>query len=275
MLELDLSEIRHDLDASGRFVAFQSPDPDLPNTGGSTAPGRSFLRDTCAGAPAGCVPSYAMLSVRQDGTPVDNTEQVLFSDLSSSGRFAMFYTTDALMVGSNASAFGNRAQSVLRDTCVGASAGCTPGNVLVSRLGNGSPLAGNTFMPRVSDDGGAAVFFGPRQAVVASPNPSYDEVLFAPTGLVPDPGLTPSISGRSPSSAPAGSPELIITLSGQGFVPAAGVLWNGVARPAIFISPRKLQLRLGAADLATAGVATVRVANPGGLSSNQVSFVVN
>ena len=275
MLELS-SDFRYDLDASGRYLAFESPDPDLPDNA-DPAPywGRSFLRDTCAGAPPGCVPSYTALSVRQDGTPVDQYLSTYLADFSGSGRYVAFTTYDPLLVSDDPGFFLFLTETVVRDTCVGAPTGCTPTNFLVSRYADGSALSAASTWPQLSDDGQLAVFYGRRDMVVPTPNPYLTEVVLAETGIPLEPGGTPSIASRSPGNAPAGSPELLLRIGGQGFAPGASVLWNGAPHQAIFVSPSKLEVRLDAAELAAPGVRMFRVANPGGLTSSQVSFVVD
>jgi hypothetical protein len=142
------------------------------------------------------------------------------------------------------------------------------------------PVPRTVFSPTVSDDGALAMFISGRGLLV-TPDPFIDEVLLALTGLAPEPGGKPVLSNRSPGTVPAGSAELLLSISGSGFVPGASVLWKPSSTPveqrdAIFIAPTKLQLRLPATELATAGVFTFKVLNPGGSSSTgQLSFRVN
>lgn len=82
------------------------------------------------------------------------------------------------------------------------------------------------------------------------------------------------VTGLSPSSAVAGGPGLTLTVLGTGFSPGCAVRWNGADRPTTYLTPTQLSAELGAADLGTAGPATVTVAAPGGEVSNGLEFVV-
>jgi len=269
-------EIR--MDASGRYLAYQTTDADLPgNAGGAPPYGRAFLRDTCVGAPPGCTPSDLLISAQDDGAPIGITSLTLMSDLSSSGRFVTFRSEDPLLFGSDPTPQGG-GFAVLRDTCIRAPAGCVPNNQLLSLRSDGSRFVNGTHyepVSRVSDDGTLAAQIGPRNALVASPNGTYKEVLLGVTGFSPDPGGTPQISARHPGKADVGDPELLVTVEGQGFVPGVVASLNTSGRSTIYVSPEKLQVWIPTADLASPGVALLRVTNPGGGTSNPVTFSVN
>jgi hypothetical protein len=84
----------------------------------------------------------------------------------------------------------------------------------------------------------------------------------------------PAISALTPSSAPAGSPDFVLTVSGTGFVAGATVNWNGTSRPTFFSSATSLSASIPAADVARAGLASVTVRNPDAQVSNAVSFTI-
>jgi hypothetical protein len=86
----------------------------------------------------------------------------------------------------------------------------------------------------------------------------------------------PTITGLNPSSATPGGPAFTLTVNGTGFVDGAVVRWNGAARTTVYVSSTKLTAAIAAADIASAGTASVTVLNPGpgGVTSNAVSFVV-
>jgi hypothetical protein len=265
------------LDASGRYIAFESGDADLPGNAEPSFGGRAFLHDTCVEAPPGCVPSDQLLSVQQDGAPVGETWSTSLSDLSASGRYVTFYTEDPLLFRSDPTPLGGLV-GVARDTCNGAPAGCTPGNRLLSQRTDALIVA-NSYPSypesRISEDGSLAALFGRRDMVVPSLTDFSQEVLLAVTGFAPEPGDVPRISSRSPGRVPPGSPELLLSVRGLDFVPGAVVSWNGSGRPTIFVSSEQLQVRIPASDLATAGVALLRVTNPGGGTSSAVSFTIS
>jgi subtilisin family serine protease len=86
----------------------------------------------------------------------------------------------------------------------------------------------------------------------------------------------PAINTVSPTGASAGGPAFTLTVNGTGFVSASTVRWNGSPRPTTFVSATQLQAAIGAADIATAGTASVTVStpSPGGGVSPAVSFPI-
>lgn len=86
----------------------------------------------------------------------------------------------------------------------------------------------------------------------------------------------PVISGLIPSSVQAGNPAFTLTVEGADFVNGAAVRWNGSDRPTRFLSTTRLAADLTAADVASAGSASVVVVNPapGGGSSNAQTFTI-
>lgn len=87
--------------------------------------------------------------------------------------------------------------------------------------------------------------------------------------------LTPTLSSLSPSSALAGDPAFTLTVLGSNFVSGSRVLWNGINQETTFVSSTELSAAIPAANIATAGSASIAVSNPapGGLS-NALSFTV-
>jgi len=79
-----------------------------------------------------------------------------------------------------------------------------------------------------------------------------------------------------PASIQPGSPDFIVTVSGANFFSGSVVHWNGSPLPTAFISRSRLQATVPAADVATAGTASVTVVNPapGGGRSNDIYFPV-
>lgn len=86
----------------------------------------------------------------------------------------------------------------------------------------------------------------------------------------------PVLTAVSPSSAPAGGPNLALSVSGAGFVRGSTVLWNGSERTTTFVSSTELVAYLPASDVAAAGSAAVTVASPtpGGGTSSAAAFTV-
>jgi uncharacterized protein (TIGR03437 family) len=85
---------------------------------------------------------------------------------------------------------------------------------------------------------------------------------------------TPTISSLSPNSAAAGGPTLTLMVSGAGFVPASTAQWNGSALSTTFVSATQLTASVPANLIASPGTANVTVVNPGGVTSNTVTFTI-
>jgi len=82
-------------------------------------------------------------------------------------------------------------------------------------------------------------------------------------------GLDPSLNSLSPSSAMAGTSPGPISVNGQNFMGGASILLNGMPVSTTYVSSTQLQFTPTKAQLSTARIAQISVANPppGGLSS--------
>jgi 6-phosphogluconolactonase (cycloisomerase 2 family) len=85
---------------------------------------------------------------------------------------------------------------------------------------------------------------------------------------------TPTITSISPTSATAGGAAFTLTVNGTNFVSGSTVNFNGSARTTTFVGATQLTASILASDIATAGSFNVTVTNPGGGTSNAVSFIV-
>jgi hypothetical protein len=98
----------------------------------------------------------------------------------------------------------------------------------------------------------------------------------------------PAIADLSPNAAAAGTPDLTLTVTGTGFVPAAPspyagplpgagslVQWNDNLLKTTYQSDTKLTAVVPAQSLTTPARVSVSVVNPGQLVSNAVTFIVN
>lgn len=94
-----------------------------------------------------------------------------------------------------------------------------------------------------------------------------------PVTLNPLPGAT----SISPSSAPAGSRAVTLTVVGYGFTAGSIVRWNGASRTTSFVSTTQLTAEIMPSDLLGAGAGMVTVFNPapGGGTSGSLIFTVN
>jgi len=105
----------------GRFVAFESDSIGLV-PGDTNAARDVFVRDTCRGAPSGCAPSTIRVSRSSGGAQANSYS--LSPAISADGRFVAFESEATNLVTGDTN---ERRDVFLRDTCAGASPGCTPG----------------------------------------------------------------------------------------------------------------------------------------------------
>jgi subtilisin len=87
----------------------------------------------------------------------------------------------------------------------------------------------------------------------------------------------PAATAVSPTHVRAGSAALTLTVTGSGFDAFSVVMWNGTSRPTTAMDTGTLQASISAADLATAGTASVSVFTPapGGGTSSSLSFTID
>jgi hypothetical protein len=87
----------------------------------------------------------------------------------------------------------------------------------------------------------------------------------------------PAITGLSPASAPAGGAAFTLTVNGRGFYPSSILLWNGSATTTKYVSRTQLKASISAADIATAGAASITVVNSAseGGASLAALFTIN
>lgn len=127
---------------NGRYIVFRSAATNLV-ANDTNASDDLFLRDTCIGVPAGCTPSTIMVSVANDGTLPNNGSN--HPAISADGRYIAFE--------SYATNLGFNDYGVyIRDTCIGAPAGCTPSTTLMSRNDYDDSLPGYGLRPALSAD---------------------------------------------------------------------------------------------------------------------------
>jgi RHS repeat-associated protein len=89
---------------------------------------------------------------------------------------------------------------------------------------------------------------------------------------------SPSLTSLSPASVIAGSPDILVSLTGSNFVTTSTVTYSGQAFTPQFVSSSSLKVTIPAALLAKAGQGTMTVSNPapgGGPSGGQFLTVNN
>ena len=86
--------------------------------------------------------------------------------------------------------------------------------------------------------------------------------------------VTLAITSLSPVSAAPSGAAFTLTVNGTAFVSGATVHWNGATLSTNFVSATQLTASVPAALIASAGMATITVANPGAVTSGGVGFPI-
>jgi hypothetical protein len=112
-----------------------------------------YLHDTCIGAPAGCTPSTILVS---DEPNLASSARgfIGFRSISEHGRYVAY-----MHQGDDPTNF-NILSVLVRDTCVGAPAGCVPSTSKASADPDGiNPVTHGTYLfPSISADGHYVAF---------------------------------------------------------------------------------------------------------------------
>jgi hypothetical protein len=87
----------------------------------------------------------------------------------------------------------------------------------------------------------------------------------------------PTVRSLSPNSATVGGAGMTMTVSGDGFIAASVVEWNGTALTTTYVSSSSLTAPVPGSNIANPGTANVVVRNPspGGGSSSPQTFTIN
>ena len=122
-----------DIRSGGRYILFRTAGNDIIPTYSSAV--HLFLQDTCIGAPTGCTITYTPMDVRADGSEGEGNlanDALAYEDpsFSKDGRYVVFSSTDALMIAGRV--LNNTSKVYVRDTCLGAPAGCVPSTILAT-----------------------------------------------------------------------------------------------------------------------------------------------
>jgi len=120
------------MSADNRYAVFVLASTDgITETAGTTQ--NVFVRDTCAGAPAGCTPSTSFVSLGFNSNPADGDS--ISPSISADGRYVAFVSSAANLVDSDTNGV---ADVFVRDTCAGAPSSCTPTTQRVSVATDGT-----------------------------------------------------------------------------------------------------------------------------------------
>jgi trimeric autotransporter adhesin len=136
----------------------------------------------------------------------------------------------------------------------------------LSSIGSGGTLATYTDLLRWGQDGLALLTSAGQIAILRGP-------FVLPQLLNQNAAAT--LSGASPSAITHGSGNVVLTITGTGFIPGAAVNWNGAYRTTTFVDAGRVTVAIPARDLATAGSATITIANPGSVASAPLTFAIN
>ncbi len=114
---------------------------------------------------------------------------------------------------------------------------------------------------------------GTASVVIQNPSPGGGS---SPAATFTINNPAPAITSLSPNAIQAGSAAFSLTINGTGFISASTVWWNGSLRTTQFVSATQLTASIPAADVASAGTASVVVQNPapGGGSSPAATFSI-
>ena len=221
------------ISSNGRFVSFSSLSSNFTTTANNGF-SNVFLRDTCTAAPAGCSPSIIPVSLAPDGSlgNSDSGDSVNFATvpaLSADGRFVAFASAATNLVPNDT----NPVTAIfLRDTCVGAAAGCSPVTTLISVASDGSPANADSFDPAISADGRFVAFDSLATNLVANDTNAASDVFLRDTCI----------------GAPSGCISSTVRLS----IASDGTQGNDTSTsPAISANGRFITFQSGAKNLVT------------------------
>ena len=146
--------------------------------------GNVYLRDTCIGAGAGCLPSTQLVSRATDET-IGNAGSG-YQSMSADGRYVVFESLATNLVPFDSFPAGSRKEIYGRDTCSGVSAGCSPSTVRLAVTNQPAPLtpADNmSWYPVISADGHYVVYLSNATNFIPSANVQHTMVYLAKTGF--------------------------------------------------------------------------------------------
>jgi WD40 repeat protein len=198
-------------DTSARFSALTRNGPryqpiiaDAADSASETATGIAaiFLRDTCLGAAAGCVPQIIPISVGWNGAEPNGASSS--PSVTADGRFVVFASEANNLVKGDSNGWSD---IFLRDTCIGAASICAPATVRLSIGADGSEANGPSFAPAISPDGRFVAFNSSATNLVrlnfpnAFPASSGPPLFLRDTCFGAAPGCVPITSRVIPASA--------------------------------------------------------------------------
>lgn len=167
--------------ADGRYVAFESIATNLvPNDTNPPADPDVFLRDTCIGAASSCTPSTIRISVGPNGEQADGASP----SMNATGRYIVFSSNAPNIIAGGDPSY---AEVYLRDTCIGATASCSPSTSMVSVSNTGQPDPNPAGTPYNSQNGRYIAFISDQFLSNDQHDGVYvrDTCIGAPSGCIP------------------------------------------------------------------------------------------
>src|SRR2546427_697917 len=131
------------------------------------------------------------------------------------------------------------------------------------------------YMPRVNANWDGTKFAWASNYGYNAGSVGYADIYIAELNVTNN--LVPTVTSLSPTSTNAGGVAFTLTVNGTNFVSGSVVQWNSSARTTTFVSATQLRATITAADIATAGTASVPVFSPtpGGGTSGALTFTIN
>ena len=198
----------------GRYVIFASSASNLV-AGDTNDAYDIFLRDTCDGAPAGCLPATTRITMGADGSQANgdsgSTRQSPEGSLavSSSGRYVAFVSAASNLVAGD----DNGVDDVfVYDRCIPSPTACTPKTLLVSKRADGGSANVPSTAPALAFDGRYVVFASTAASLVAGDGNGLADVflrdtcLNAAAGCVPQTTRISTGAGGADANGGSGSP---------------------------------------------------------------------
>jgi hypothetical protein len=156
---------------NARTVAFASTSSGVSGVAAGTF--QIYARDMCTGSASSCTPSTVLVSASTSGGASGTQVNGTFS-ISNEGRYIAFQSSAKDLVANDTSTGQN---IFVRDTCIGAPAGCAPATTVVSRNLSGAPASsanqGST-IPSITGNGRYVMFLSDAAGLVAQTGSGAD-----------------------------------------------------------------------------------------------------
>ncbi|MCA1725255.1 MAG: hypothetical protein LC748_13595, partial [Thermomicrobia bacterium] len=113
-------------------------------------------------------------------------------------------------------------------------------------------------------------YTGTKDVLVINPDPNGGASLPATFTVTPKMAL----ASLSPNDISPGSPQFVLSVTGNNFAPGATVWFNSTALATSYVSPTRLTAVVPASLVTTAGTAQVTVVDAGGVATSAVTLTI-